>query len=70
MSLALGLFIILFIGIIVNSIIDWLLLGTDQDERIKQLDDHNDWQDRERERLRERIVDIEKRLKEMEERDK
>ena len=69
MSMELGLIIILFIGIVLNSIIDWQFEEV-QDERIKQLDDHNNWQDLELKRLRDRIYKIEKQLQEMEERDK
>lgn len=64
MSLELGLIFILFVGVVLNGIIDWKF-EAGQDERIKQLDDHNDWQDSERARLRERIVEIEKLLQEI-----
>ena len=69
MSMELGLIIILFIGMILNVVVDYMFESFN-DLKIKQLDDHNCWQDRERERLRERIVEIEKRMQEMEERDK
>lgn len=64
MSLELGLCIIIFVGMIMNDCIIYLF-DAGQDERIKQLDDHQQWQDNERERLRERVVTVEKRLEDM-----
>lgn len=61
MSLEMGLFIIITFAVIVFEILD-TRSDVEQDKKIEHLDDHQQWQDNEHERLRERTVALEKQI--------
>lgn len=61
MSLEMALFIIIAFAVIAFEVLD-TRSEIDQDKKIDNLDDHQQWQDNEYERLRERTVALEKQL--------